>query len=68
MTLVLPALTAARVIVEVALDVAGHDATKGADEIINLARVGATDSVGDTDAVDTDFVDGAVDGQQVDEV
>lgn len=59
---------AARVVVEVALDVARHDAAEGADEVVDLARVGAPDRVGDTDAVDADLVDGAVDRQEVDEV
>lgn len=53
---------------EVALDVARDDTTEGTDEIVNLTRVGASDSVGDSNTVDTDLVDGAVDGEEVDEV
>lgn len=53
---------------EMALDVTRDNTAKGAHEVVDLARVGATDSVGDTDTVDTDLVDSAVNGQQVDEV
>lgn len=63
-----PELTASRVVVEVALDVAADDAPQGADEVVNLPRVGASDGVGDTDAVHADLVDGAVDAEEVDEV
>lgn len=54
-------LAASRVVVEVAFNVARDDTAKGADELVHLARVGTTDRVGDTDAVDANLVDGAVD-------
>ena len=57
-----------RVVVEVGLDVTRDDTTKCADEVVNLARRSATNGISDTDTVDTDLVDGAVDGEQVNEV
>ena len=60
------ALTASRVIVEVALDVARDDTTKRSDEVVDLARVGASNSVGNSDTVDTDLVNSTVDGEKVD--
>lgn len=56
------------VVVQVDLNVALNDATERADEVVDLARVGAADGVSDTDTVDTDLVDGLVDGEEVDEV
>lgn len=56
------------VVVEVSLDVTADDTTKGSYEVVDLTRVGAANSVGNTDTVDTDLVDGAVDGEQVDEL
>ena len=53
---------------EVNLDVARDDTAEGADEVIDLAGVGATDGVGDTDTVDTDAVDGLVNREEVDQV
>ena len=58
----------ASVVVEVDLDVTRHNATEGTDEIVHLARVRATDSVSDTNAVDTNAVNCLVDGKEVDEV
>lgn len=61
-------LTASRIIVEVALDVAAHDSPQGANEVVHLAGVGAADSIGDSNASDSNLVDGAVDAEEVDEV
>lgn len=60
--------TAAGIVVEVGLDVAGHDASEGADKVVDLPGGSATDGIGDTDTVDTDLVDGAVEGEEVDEI
>lgn len=62
------ALTHASVVVQMDLNVALDDATKRTDEVVDLARVGTADSVSDTDTVDTDLVDGLVDGEEVDEI
>lgn len=56
------------IVVEVGLDVAADDTAESADEVIDLAGAGAADSVGDTNAVDANLVDGAVDGEEVDQV
>jgi hypothetical protein len=49
-------------------NVAADDTTKRANELVNLARVCTTDSVGDADAVDPDFIYRLVDGKEVHEV
>ena len=59
---------AARVVVQVDLDVAGYNAAEGAHEVVDLARGGTADCIGDADSVDADFVDGLVEGEEVDEV
>jgi len=59
---------AARVVVEVGLNIARNDTTEGTDEVVDLARRSATNSVCDTDTVNTDLVDGTVDGKQIDEI
>ena len=56
------------VVVEVNFDVARYDTTEGADEVVDLARVGAADGVSNTDTVHTNAVDRLVNGEQVDEV
>lgn len=53
---------------QVDLNIALDDAAERADEVINLAGVGAADGVGDTDTIDTDLVDGLVDREEVDQV
>lgn len=53
---------------EVGLDVAANNAAQSADEVVDLAGSGATDGVGNTDTVDANLVDGAVDGEEIDEV
>jgi len=55
------------IVVEMSLDVTSNNTTEGSDELVNLSRVGASDSVSNTDTVDTDLVDGSVDGKEVDE-
>lgn len=52
----------------VSLNVAADNASERADEVVDLSGAGATDGVGNTDSVDADLVDGAVDGKQIDEV
>jgi len=59
---------AARVVVEVALDVAADDAAQGSDQVVDLAGGGTADGVGDTDSVDADLVDGSVEREKVDQV
>jgi hypothetical protein len=49
------------------LNIARDNTPQRPDQVVHLTRVGASDSVGNTDTVDTDLVDGAVDGEQVDE-
>ena len=56
------------VVVEVNLDVTRHDAPEGADELVHLARVRATNGVRDTDTVYANAVDRLVDGEEIDEV
>ena len=58
----------ARVVVEVALDVAADDTAKGSDQVVDLAGGGTADRVGDTDSVDTDLVDGSVEREKIDQV
>ena len=61
-------LTHSGVIVKVNFDVAADDASKGADEVVDLTRVGASNGIGDTDTVNTNAVDGLVDGEKVHQV
>ena len=49
-------------------NIASDDATEGANKLVNLARVCATDGVGDADAVDSDFIHRLVDGKEVHEI
>lgn len=56
------------VVVEMGLDVAADDSSEGSDELVDLTGVGASDSVGDSDSVDSDLVDGTVEVKEVDEV
>lgn len=60
--------SASRVVVEVALDIAANNTAQSSDQIVDLTRAGTTDSVCDTDTVDTNLVDCAVKGQKVDKV
>ena len=56
------------VIVKVYLDIAMDNAAQGANELVNLARVCATDSVSDAHAVDADLIHGLIDGKKVHEI
>jgi hypothetical protein len=56
------------IVVEVALDVTADNTSEGPDEVVDLSRVRTTDGIGDTDSIQTDLVDGSVDGQEVDEL
>jgi hypothetical protein len=58
----------ARVVVEMALDIAADDTTEGSHEVVDLSGGSTADSVSDTDSVDTDLVDGSVEGEKVDQV
>lgn len=59
---------AVAVVVEVRFDITAYDTAEGSDEIVDLSWGCASDGVGDADAVDADFVDGGVDGEEIDEV
>jgi hypothetical protein len=59
---------AARIVVEVCLDVARNNTAESSHQVVDLAGRRATNCVSDTDTVDTNLVDGAVDGQQVNEI
>jgi len=56
------------VVVQVYFNIACDDAAEGANELINLARIRATDGVGDADAVDANLVHRLVDRKEVDEI
>lgn len=49
-------------------NIAGHDTPQRPYQVVDLPGACATDSVGNTNAVDTNLVHSAVDGQQIDEV
>lgn len=59
---------AARVVVEMRLDVTRDDVSQGADELVDLARSRTAYRVGNTNAVDADPVDCLVERQQVNKV
>lgn len=50
------------------LDITADDSSKGSDELVDLSRVGASDSVGDSDSVHSNLVDGSVEVEEIDEV
>lgn len=50
------------------LNVARNDTTKSSYEVVYLTRRCATNGISDTNTVDANLVDSAVDGQKVDEV
>lgn len=56
------------IVVKMDLNIAAYNAPEGPDKVIDLAGVGASDGIGDTDTVDTNFVDGLVDGEEIDEI
>ena len=51
----------ASIIVKVSFNIAAYDATKCSDKVIHLSWRSAPNSVCDTDSIDTNFVDSAVD-------
>jgi hypothetical protein len=53
---------------QVYFDIAADDTAKGANEFVNLARVCTTNSVGNADAVNPNFIYRLVDGKEIDEV
>jgi hypothetical protein len=57
-----------RVIVEMDLDVARNDTAEGPDQVIDLAGVGAANSVSDADTVDTNLIYSLVDREEIDEI
>lgn len=59
---------AAGIIVQMNLNITMDDTTKDTDELVDLSGGGAANGIGDTDTVDTDLVDGRVDGKEVDEI
>ena len=50
------------------LDITAHNPAECTDEIVNLARVGAANRVGDTDTVHANLVDSLVNRQEIDEI
>jgi hypothetical protein len=58
----------ARVVVEMALNVAADDTAERSHEVVDLSGRGTADGVSDTDSVDTDLVDGSVEREKVDQV
>lgn len=62
------ARTASGIIVQMNLDVAADNPSEGPNKIVDLTRVRAADGISNADAVDTNLVDGLVDGEEVDEV
>ena len=56
------------VVMQVYFDIAADDTAKGANEFVNLARVCTTNSVGNADAVNPNFIYRLVDGKEIDEV
>ena len=59
---------AASVVVEVRFDVAAYDSAECSDEVVYLTRGCATHRVCYTDSVDADFVNGRVDGEEVNQI
>lgn len=53
---------------EVALDVTAHNTPERPDEVVHLPGVRTSDSVGDSDTVNTYLVNSTVDAEEVDEV
>lgn len=49
-------------------DVAAHNASQGAYEIVNLTGSSATNGVGNTNTVDADLVDSLVKCEKVDKI
>lgn len=49
-------------------DVAVDDTPQSPNKVIHLSWVGASNSIGDTNTVDTDLINSLVDGKEVDKV
>lgn len=60
--------SAASIVVEMYFNVAGNNAAEGPYKVVDLTGGSASDSVSNTDTVDTDAVDGAVQLEEVDKV
>lgn len=60
--------SATGVVVEMGLNVAAHNSTEGPDQIVDLSGRSTANSVGNTNTVDTNLVNGGVDGEQVNQV
>ena len=60
--------SASSVVVEVGFDVARHNTAQRPNKIVHLTRGSATYGICDTDAVDANLVNGAIDGEKVDKV
>ena len=56
------------VVVEVSLNITTDNSSQDANQLVDLARRGTADSVSNTNTVDTDLVDGGVDGQEINQV
>lgn len=56
------------IVVEVGFDVVGYDVFEGVDKVVDLFGGSVIDGIGDIDMVDIDFVDGVVEGEEVDEI
>lgn len=59
--------TTTGVVVEVSLNVTADNTSQCPHEFVDLSGIGTTNSIGNTNSVDTDLVDGPVDREQIDE-
>lgn len=53
---------------KVSLNIARDNASQGADQVVDLSRRSASDSISDTDAVNADCVNSLVQRQEIDKV
>ena len=60
--------SATGIVVEVSLNVTADNTAQDTDKLVDLAGGGAADGISNADTVDTDLVDGGVDGEKVDQV
>ena len=51
---------------EMSLDIAADNTPQSPDQIVNLSRIGTSNSISDTNSVNTNLVDGPVNGEKVD--
>lgn len=56
------------VVVEVSLNITTDNSSQDTNQLVDLARRGTADSVSNTNTVDTNLVDGGVDGQEINQV